>query len=211
MDLQTQQRIFVKRDSTEVPVSQISSTTKVFLLTSGSADAKIFVQSSTPGLTCHKTHFGSLSEMKRIQLFGILALSILAVGGCSSRDPILYKGQAYDRTEIEVKNAIVMAALTNDWSICQAGNNQLRADITYKKWKIYADISYSKDWFSITPNLEYTTLASKKYGTVHRNVNNLIKRFYKSTRSNLALSISQDPIDIPRCAVLPSSSQNSAI
>lgn len=146
--------------------------------------------------------------MKCTHLLVTLSLTILVLGGCSSRDPALYKGQIYDRTDSQIRNAIIMAASANNWNICESGDRQFRADLDYKQWKIFADIHYNSNWFTITPNIEFTDLASKKYGTVHRNVNNLIKRFYLSTRSNLSKALPTDPINIPRCQNLHPESQD---
>lgn len=146
--------------------------------------------------------------MKGTHLLVALSLTALALVGCSSRDPALYKGQIYDRTDVQVRNAIIMAASANNWNICESGDRQFRADLDYKQWKIFADINYDGNWFSITPNIELTDLASKKYGTVHRNVNNLIKRFYLSTRTNLTNFLTSNPINVPRCQDLHSKSQD---
>lgn len=133
--------------------------------------------------------------MKKLVL---ILLGALVLAGCASRQPMTFKGNAYERSEEQVRNAIITAAKNNQWNVCDAGNGALRADLTYKKYRIYADMLYSAEGFTVEPNLKYTTLVNKD-GSVHKSINNLIKRLFKLANRQVGLPTTEKRIELERC------------
>lgn len=79
---------------------------------------------------------------KHTLLAGCLATLLLV--GCAGRDPMTFKGQYETIPLANVKAAITNAAFVSGWTICEVNDHQLRADLTYKKWKIFADLLHRK-------------------------------------------------------------------
>ena len=131
---------------------------------------------------------------KHTLLTGCLVTLFLV--GCAGRDPMTFRGQYETIPLTNVKAAITNAAFVSGWTICEVSDHQLRADLTYKKWTIFADIDYTQNQYSIKPNLKYTTLANKD-GTVHRAVNNLIKRLDQQVAYNVYYA-PQDKVSAPK-------------
>ena len=50
---------------------------------------------------------------------------------------MLFKGDYQTKPIETVKSSIINAAIKNHWSICEAGPQELRADLIYKKCKIF--------------------------------------------------------------------------
>lgn len=141
-----------------------------------------------------------LSPMKKSSIV-LTCLFGLFICGCANRAPMLFKGDYQTKPIETVKSSIINAAIKNHWSICEAGPQELRADLIYKKWKIYADITYTQNHYEIRPNLKYTTLANDD-GTVHRAVNNWIKRLDRQVGYYVyhAPVSKVDAPEIPKCA-----------
>ena len=115
-----------------------------------------------------------------------LSLSLIALlAGCSSaRDPLtFYTGTQAVATQ-KLKNTIVNTAINNNWNICEEAPGRLRADRTHKKWKVFADITYDRNGYSIKPNLLYTNLIEGN-GKVHRAVNSLIEQLDDNIKSRI--------------------------
>ena len=120
--------------------------------------------------------------MKKVALsLGLIAL----LAGCSSaRDPLTFHTGTQAVATEKLKNTIVNTAINNNWNICEVAPGQLRADLTHKKWKIFADIDYSSRGYSIKPNLLYTNLIEGN-GKVHRAVNNRINELDQNIKNRL--------------------------
>ncbi len=130
----------------------------------------------------------------------LLSITSLALAGCVSKPPMKFTNDSFNASESQVRNTLIKVAAEHNWNICQEEGNKLRADLIYKKWKIYADISYGENYYSITPNIKYTTLAEDN-GTVHRAVNNLTKRLAGYARRDFTYANPrvEKPITIPQC------------
>lgn len=111
-----------------------------------------------------------------------------------------FKNESIYATDIQVRNSIIRNAADQKWNICQEEGNRLRADLTYKRGKVFADIEYGDNFYRINPNLKYTTYTNKD-GTVHRAVNNLISRLERFIKRDFTHMIPQEeePLPIPRC------------
>lgn len=127
-------------------------------------------------------------------------ITALVLTGCAGNAPLVYTNETIDATENQVRNVIIQTAKQYHWNVCQAEGKQLRADLTYKKWKVFEDIDYGENYYRISPNLEYTTLA-REDGTVHRAVNNLTKRLDRQVRLEFRTVSRQTekPLEISPC------------
>lgn len=122
---------------------------------------------------------------KKVIATTILMGSLLA--GCAGRQPLTFSGDITFIPPDQVKSAFVHAAMQNGWSICEVAPNQLRADLAYKRDRVYADITIQNNRYEIKPNLKYSSLVNED-GTVHRSINNYVKRL-----NNLALQKMMHP------------------
>lgn len=110
--------------------------------------------------------------MKKI--FALLLAASLA--GCATyREPMSFERTMGMSSELSMRYAIIKTAQQNHWGICDKGNNTLLVDMLHKKWKLFADVTYTDNSFTVTPNLELITLKNEE-GQVHRSMNNLSKR-----------------------------------
>lgn len=123
--------------------------------------------------------------MKKVALtFALVAL----ITGCSSAQaPMIVQTTAQGITTDKLKNTIINASINDHWNICEEAPGRLRADLTHKKWKIFADIEYNQNSFSIKPNLSYTNLIEGN-GKVHRAVNSLIQKLDQSIENRIRYS-----------------------
>ena len=69
-----------------------------------------------------------LSPMKKSSIV-LTCLFGLFICGCANRAPRLFKGDYQTKPIETVKSSIINAAIKNHWSICEAGPQELRADL----------------------------------------------------------------------------------
>ena len=142
-----------------------------------------------------------------------LCLALVAIGlvaGCASYKPPKTISLTLAETDPALlRSKIVNAANLANWDVCEVGPNDLRADFTDKRWKVYADIHYTETSFEIKPNTKYTTLVDKN-GNVAGRVTTIVARLNKAINQRLFLKSTTEPMveSLPKCVEYDTTQSN---
>ena len=136
------------------------------------------------------------NHMKKLLLVSL----VLALSGCASyRDPMTFTRTTTFNSEDYVRNCIIRTAQKNHWGICDIGNNTFLVDMNWKKWKLFANVEYTPNSITVTPELDLITLKDEQ-GKVHRSINNLSKMMSNLiNQSFYNMDKVLEPIPVSRC------------
>lgn len=135
--------------------------------------------------------------MKKLAI--ILTCSTLLAGCASYREPMTFYRTTTFNSEDYVRNCIIRTAQHNHWGICDKGDNTFLVDMNWKKWKLFANVAYTSNSITVTPELDLITLKDEN-GKVHRSVNNLSKLMSNLINQSFYNTDNAiEPVHVDRC------------